>query len=161
RLASLGLLATTNPMGAGKWRSEYNEWLRGRKVVIFPDNDEPGRNHARQVADSLTGVATSVKLVELPGLPEKGDVSDWLAISGDDKNALVQKVEQTSEWEKKSQAPEENPFTLSEEEKETLAGIHELLETGGAEALFRNELLLKNLARLQLNNPAEFAAVRA
>src|SRR5215831_17586936 len=29
RLTELGLLATTNPGGAGKWRSEYNEVLRG------------------------------------------------------------------------------------------------------------------------------------
>jgi putative DNA primase/helicase len=79
RLVQFGLVATTNAGGAGKWRDEYNEALRGRKVVILPDNDEPGRKHAQQVAGSLRGVAESVKIVELPRLPEKGDVSDWLA----------------------------------------------------------------------------------
>ena len=78
RLGSLGLTATTNPGGAGKWRPEYSESLRGRRVVILPDNDEPGRAHADQVAASLAGLAATVKTVELPGLPEKGDVSDWL-----------------------------------------------------------------------------------
>ena len=78
KLAGLGLVATTNSGGAGKWRKEYSECLQGRSVVVIPDNDEPGRKHARQVADSLWGVAASVRVVELPGVPEKEDVSDWL-----------------------------------------------------------------------------------
>lgn len=81
-LRRLGLVATCNPMGAGKWRREYNEALRGRVVCVLPDNDEPGAAHAREVARTLTGVATSVKLLELPGLPAGGDVSDWLAAGG-------------------------------------------------------------------------------
>jgi len=64
-LATLGLVATTNPGGADKWRQEYNEMLRGRHVVIFPDNDGPGRKHAQTVARSLHGTAASVKVVEL------------------------------------------------------------------------------------------------
>jgi hypothetical protein len=78
RLRSVGLAATTNPGGATKWRPEYNEPLRGRNVAILPDNDPPGHHHAEQVAASLAGIAASVKIIELPGLPEKGDVSDWL-----------------------------------------------------------------------------------
>jgi len=78
-LASLGLITTTCSGGAAKWRDEYNESFRGRKVVILPDNDEPGRKHAQQVAESLLSVASSVKVIELPGLPERGDVSDWLS----------------------------------------------------------------------------------
>jgi len=78
RLAAEGLLATTNPGGAGKWREEYNRHLRSRDVIILPDNDVPGRRHAKMVASSLSVVANSIKIVELPDLPEKGDVSDWL-----------------------------------------------------------------------------------
>src|SRR5882672_7763875 len=37
-LAAIGLTATTSPMGAEKWRPEYSEHLRGRYVVILPDN---------------------------------------------------------------------------------------------------------------------------
>jgi putative DNA primase/helicase len=81
-LARVGFVATTNAGGAGKWRPEYSEALRGRHVVIPPDNDEPGRKHAEQVAETLKGIAASVKVVELPGLPAKGDVSDWLARGG-------------------------------------------------------------------------------
>ncbi len=83
RLVALGLVATCNPGGAGKWREEYSESLRGRNVVILPDNDQAGRDHAERVARSLIGVAASIKIVELPDLPDKGDVSDWLQAGGD------------------------------------------------------------------------------
>ena len=82
RLAGLGLVATTCPMGAGKWRPEYTETLRGRTVVILPDNDEAGLNHARQISVALRGVAASVRVLRLPGLQDKGDVSDWLDAGG-------------------------------------------------------------------------------
>jgi hypothetical protein len=78
----LKLVATCNPMGAGKWRHRYSESLRGRHVIIIPDNDQPGRDHAQRVARSLRGKAASVKVVELPGVPEKGDVSDFLDARG-------------------------------------------------------------------------------
>lgn len=82
RLADLGFFATTCPGGAGKWRPEYTEVLRGAHVAILPDNDEPGRRHAAEVARSVFDVAESVRIVELPGLPAKGDVSDWLDAGG-------------------------------------------------------------------------------
>jgi putative DNA primase/helicase len=79
-LRGLGLTATCNSGGAGKWRDDYAQHFRGLHVVVIPDNDGPGRNHARQVAASLRAAAASVKLLELPGLTRKGaDVSDWLA----------------------------------------------------------------------------------
>jgi hypothetical protein len=81
-LHALGLVATCNPMGAGKWRDEYSRYLQGRDVVILPDNDEPGRKHAEKVANSLLRFATSVKVLRLPDLPPKGDVSDWLESGG-------------------------------------------------------------------------------
>lgn len=82
RLTALGLAATTNAGGAGKWRLEYSEFLRDRVVVILPDNDEPGAGHATLVARALHGIAADVRIVKLPGLPPKGDVSDWLSAGG-------------------------------------------------------------------------------
>jgi hypothetical protein len=77
----LGLLATTAPMGAGKGHlvdPKCWEYLRGKHVVVLPDNDKPGRDHAHQIARILKPIAASVKLVEIPDLPEGGDVSDWI-----------------------------------------------------------------------------------
>jgi len=83
RLAAAGLCATTNFEAAAKghqkpkWRDSYTAALAGADVVLLPDNDEPGRAHMRHVAAALAGKAL-VRLLELPGLPAKGDVSDWL-----------------------------------------------------------------------------------
>jgi hypothetical protein len=82
QLARIGLTATTNPGGAGKWCEDYTEVLRGAHVVILPDNDGPGQAHAAKVVHSLRGKAASVRTVNLPDLPPKGDVSDWLAAGG-------------------------------------------------------------------------------
>jgi DNA primase len=92
RLVREGVIATTNPGGTGKWRSDYNGHLKGRDVVILPDSDGPGCRHARTVATSLNACARTVKVVELPGLEEKGDVSDWLDAghTGDDLRLLAE-----------------------------------------------------------------------
>jgi len=81
RLASIGLVATCNPGGAGKWQPEFKEFFRGRDVVILPDNDDPGRSHCHAVADGLADVAR-VRVLALPNLKPKGDISDWLAEGG-------------------------------------------------------------------------------
>lgn len=115
-LERIGLAATTNPMGAGKWRDYYSDYLRGANVIILPDNDQPGREHAQQVARSLYGKAASVRVLELPGLPQKGDISDWLAAGGT-KEELLQLARECPDW-KPAEVPrasflEENPPVLS------------------------------------------------
>lgn len=82
RLMAAGFVATSNVGGAGKWRDEYSEHLRCRQVVLVPDNDEAGRQHCLQVANSLFPVQATVRWLELPGLPEKGDVSEWMDAGG-------------------------------------------------------------------------------
>jgi putative DNA primase/helicase len=89
RLWDVGLVATCNAQGAGKWEDKFGEMLRGRRVAVIPDNDEPGRKHARAVAASCSGKAADVRLVELPGLPDKGDVSDYLDAGGTPKRLLA------------------------------------------------------------------------
>ena len=81
-LYGVGVIATCNSGGAGKWDKSLSSHLSGRHVVILPDNDEPGEKHANDVARKLTGIATSIRVLHLPGLPNKGDVSDWLAAGG-------------------------------------------------------------------------------
>jgi len=77
-LAALGFIATTCPMGAKKWRDEYNEYLRDKDIVLIPDNDPEGKEHMMQVATSLNSTAKSLKWLDLPNLPNKGDISDWM-----------------------------------------------------------------------------------
>lgn len=80
RLVREGLVATTNAGGAGA-RSVWPtlaRWFEGRRVVILPDNDEAGRRHGEHIAETLSDTVTSIKVVQLPDLNEKGDVSDWL-----------------------------------------------------------------------------------
>lgn len=81
------ITATTNPGGASKtksnrskWLPQYSDSLAGCHVAIIPDNDEAGRAHALAVAHSTHPKAASVKIIELPNLPPKGDLSDWLAV---------------------------------------------------------------------------------
>ncbi len=82
QLAANGVLATTNVSGAGKWLPEYSDSLVGRNLVLIPDNDDPGRAHMQAAAKMSHGKAASVRVLALPGLPNKGDVSDWLNNGG-------------------------------------------------------------------------------
>lgn len=72
------LAVTSSPRGAGKWQDSYSAYLIGKQVLILPDNDEPGRKHAETIAQSCYSAAQGVKILNLPGVPEKGDVSDYL-----------------------------------------------------------------------------------
>jgi len=98
-LAKLGLAATTNPMGAGKWREEFGQYFTGKDVVIICDKDEIGLKHGQDVAKKLNGHVRTIKLIEqLPGVPLKGDVSYWLKLPDNDKEKLMEIVKNTSLW---------------------------------------------------------------
>ena len=88
-LTEAGRTATTSPMGAGKWKSEYDRYFEGARVYVIPDNDKPGWAHAREVAVHLDEGAESVRILDLtrvwPEMPEKADVSDLAAHVGQDK----------------------------------------------------------------------------
>lgn len=83
-LESLGLCATCNPGGAGKWLPSFSETLRGAGVFIVADKDDPGRNHAAKVQAALQCVADSVRVLELPDRPghKVKDAADWVAAGG-------------------------------------------------------------------------------
>lgn len=79
----LQAVATTNPEGAGKWPKGWGErYFKGKDVVIIPDNDEPGRGHAKQVWADVKPYARTVVVVLLPNLPDKGDLTDYLECGG-------------------------------------------------------------------------------
>lgn len=115
-LSALGLIATTNVGGSEKFihidPTTRAEAFRDRPVINLPDNDESGRKHARQVIECLAGIAAGIWICALPGLPEKGDVSDWLAAGGtrDQLLRLADGAPTARKW------MDENPPLMSEEE---------------------------------------------
>lgn len=94
-LVALGVCGTTAPMGAGKWKPQYTEALRGKAVVVVPDNDAKGREHERLVLRALKGAARSVRVLRVPA-PHK-DISDWAAAgNGAAEFAALSEQEPTS-----------------------------------------------------------------
>jgi hypothetical protein len=79
---SLGGAATCNAMGAGKWPDDLTSFFKNADAVVLPDNDEPGTKHAALVLAKLQGVAKRVRILQLPGLPPKGDVANWIEVGG-------------------------------------------------------------------------------
>jgi 5S rRNA maturation endonuclease (ribonuclease M5) len=80
-LVSLGLIATCNEGGAGKWREEHTRALIAAavpEVVVLRDNDAAGATHQSWIATSCDAAGLRVKRLDLPGLPPKGDVSDFI-----------------------------------------------------------------------------------
>lgn len=57
---ALNLVATCNPHGAGKWRPKFADALKGKRICIIADADEPGRKRMAGTVDSLI-------VVDLPG----------------------------------------------------------------------------------------------
>jgi AAA domain len=92
-LRKLGLTGTTNPMGAGKWASDYTMQLAGvGEAVVIVDADDAGREHGRHVATSLTAAGIRTKYVDLwPDRHDGSDFTDWLEanMNGDPKLALA------------------------------------------------------------------------
>ena len=94
-LTKLGLTAVTSG-SAKSWKDEFKEYYRGaRKVAIFFDNDQPGREYAEQKAKSLYEIVGEVKIINLPGVKDKEDVTDWIN-SGHTKEELIQLVKTAS-----------------------------------------------------------------
>lgn len=112
-LAEMGYVATTNPMGAGKWRPEYTRILAGASVVIIPDNDEPGQSHAESVARELLAAGSIVKIVKLPGLPPKGDVTDYVESHDNSMDQFWSIISSTPRWSPPG-APRQNVWRLAE-----------------------------------------------
>jgi hypothetical protein len=81
---ALGLVATTSAHGAKS--ASKTDWsaLAGKDVVILPDNDDAGRRYAQDVAEILAKLSppARARVVELPGLPEHGDIVEFITSRG-------------------------------------------------------------------------------
>ena len=82
---SLGFIATTSAGGCNA--PHKSDWrpLAGKELWILPDNNPPGRKYAETVAGIGATLipAPVVRIIELPGLPEGGDIVDWIDAHGD------------------------------------------------------------------------------
>jgi len=82
-LMQYGLTATCNPMGASKWHERYSNTLDSAHVVILPDFDTKGREHAETVARALVGVAADIKIIPDFHTEKVGsDIYDWIRANG-------------------------------------------------------------------------------
>src|SRR5215469_807112 len=77
-LATWGVIATCNAGGAKKWKVEHSAFLKDADVILIPDHDGVGWEHANSVGASLTGIAKRIRILVLSKLRPKGDVKDWV-----------------------------------------------------------------------------------
>ncbi len=137
-VAKAGLYAVSSENGAGKggkkWFADYNKTLLGKTLVLLSDNDDTGRDFMEAIAAEVARVAKSVKVLDLariyPDLPDKGDISDVLAVCGADttRELLEQLERDTPEW-KPTQAPAEIAAKTSRAAKAaTVADVVEILK---------------------------------
>jgi archaellum biogenesis ATPase FlaH len=89
-LVKLGLTATTNACGEGNWKQEFNEYLKGRDVVILEDNDPKGQKHGRVISESLFRIANEIRIIRFEELSQGGDVTDY--IQNNTYDDLVERV---------------------------------------------------------------------
>ena len=148
-LERMGLRASCNPNGAGgrsKWKGEYNRYFKGKSVVILADNDDTGRELGEVTAESLCGIAESVRLIFseriYPPLKAKGDISDIVEAVGlaEAKKLLLEAVKVTPLYEKSRFVGDgvlDVPFGRTQTVNKTLR---------------RNEAVLERLSELNPSN---------
>ena len=95
------LVAITSMEGAS--RAARTDWrpLRGRDVVVWPDNDAPGREYARSLYRALSAVKPqSLRVVDIPtNWPLKHDLADQMpyGVTEETLRAMLTSARQASE----------------------------------------------------------------
>ncbi len=103
RVAALGHCATT--VASGSWTEDCVKALAGRNIYILQDNDDAGRAKALEAAKILHGTAASLRIVALPDLPDRGDVSDWLDADPHHAEKLAEVCFDVPEWKPEAALP--------------------------------------------------------
>ncbi|MBN1566232.1 MAG: AAA family ATPase [Acidobacteria bacterium] len=108
-LRKIGLTATCIAGGAKSpdWPTVSQYFRADQHITIIPDNDGPGEGYQANAGAALCGKVASIKVLRLEGLPEKGDVSDWLV--GRDPEAAAEELSRLSEAAPEWQPAESNP----------------------------------------------------
>jgi len=152
RLRGLGLASTTNPMGAGKWRTSFTEVLHGAVLVIIPDNDSAGRDHANLVAKACYGRAASIRILDLPG-EDKDDASDWLDHGGT-VGQMEQLLAQVPEYEPPPDATlPEIIVTDRHLRYQTADALAALYKSNNPERIFRRSAMLTRVSLDEQGSP--------
>jgi AAA domain len=99
RVASIKYCECATTVASGKWTDECIRALAGRDCLILEDNDETGRKKALEAATRLHGVANTIRIVRLPGLRDREDVSDWLDADPRNAGKLVDICFDTPLWQ--------------------------------------------------------------
>ena len=96
-LNRIGVFATTNAGGAGKWRNEHTNALTGATVTVICDSDQPGRQHAFTVTTDLINAGTNTAMpLDLAPLRKDGhDIVDDLAATAETIRAVTPNVTDT------------------------------------------------------------------
>jgi hypothetical protein len=124
-LWSWNVAATCCAGGSKKWRPEHSQFLRGADVLILPDNDGPGWEHANIVGAALSSVAKRVRVLVLPDLPQKGDIIDW-AKAGGTREQLDALLGEARDWQPTSKTEsydEEKAAAAKKREDELIEGL--------------------------------------
>jgi hypothetical protein len=111
----LGLIATTC---AGNVITEQIAGVfRDRDVYILEDNDSKGREKSDHAARALAGIAKTVRIAGFVDLPEKSDVSDWIALDPANHNAdaLFERCRHSPEFDPNTEAPEADKAEAGED----------------------------------------------
>jgi hypothetical protein len=95
---SFRLPTTTFHGGAGKFWPDVLPYFKDKDIVLLPDNDIAGGDHMQRLAREFQDTVASIKIVELPNLEPKGDISDWIA-SGGTKEKLLDLCKKISAYE--------------------------------------------------------------
>ena len=99
-LTHFDLCATTSGSSTSQnvvEKPSFKKHFANRELVLLPDADEPGRAFMQDVARILHEVATSIRLVPLPGLLNKGeDVTDFFETYHHTKQEFLREV-----WDEK------------------------------------------------------------
>ena len=112
-LEKLGFVATTNSGGALKWKQGFTDWFQDAQVIVIPDYDDSGRQHAEDIASKLYSSAADIVIVHLPDIEEKEDITDWIK-KGGTREQLIELINETPFWKPSDKPPvdPEEPVSL-------------------------------------------------
>jgi hypothetical protein len=122
KLEAMGFVATCSLGGAGKWQESHSEFLKGAKLILCPDRDNPGVKHVARIyrdfpdARFLYAYPDSVLWNHLP---ESGgcDIIDWIEekkISKEEILAAVVDAPKEIRVREPVKPAEENLLTIEE-----------------------------------------------